>query len=286
MRIRRKNFKLINGGIFMKYPKLLVTLPFLFSMVGCGGRGSYIGTYSFQLGSNEGTHTAIHLELTNDPFTTDNPELAKFNPKRFKLDFDINGFSSKEVRNNSSSSEPSSSESVSSENVSSEEEPSEPTIDPFADFDAFQGYYYTNGEMEKTGELLHLGIDLLDIFEISPEVTELILYATVTPTEINVVIPVSLNDLYYQLYWYGYRVGSLFEAIEPVNLYEEDKSFFELALAGNKPGTHPTKDVITAIQDYQKKREEDKPAGYQTTEKLFSNYRDFHTLNMGLKKNG
>ena len=254
--------------------------------MGCSSNQGYVGTYAFQLGANEGTHTSISLTLTNEAYPTEDPTLQANNPKKFKLAFDINGLNSDTLFPSSESeptSEPSSEQTseTSSEQTSEEQDDSEI---PFGDLSMFEGYYYTLGEQEKTGELLHLGIKLLNLVDISPIITEKILYATVNNSEINVTVPVSLKDLYYQLYWYGYRVGSLIEAMEPVNLYEEDP-LFESVLAGNKPGTHPSKEAISSIAKYQKNRTATKPENYLETEMIFDTYHDFHTLNMGLKKN-
>ena len=246
--------------------------------MGCSSNQGYVGTYAFQLGANEGTHTSISLTLTNETYPTEDPALQVNNPKKFKLAFDINGINS-DTLFSSSESEPASE--PSSEQTSEEQSGSEI---PFGDLSIFEGYYYTLGEQEKTGELLHLGIKLLNLVDISPIITEKILYATVNNNEINVTVPVSLKDLYYQLYWYGYRIGSLIEAVDPVNLYEEDP-LFESVLAGNKPGTHPSKEAISSIVKYQKNRTATKPENYMETEAIFDNYHDFHTLNMGLKKN-
>lgn len=259
----------------MKFPKILIAAPLLFSLIGCGSNQGYAGKYSFQLGTNEGTHAAISITLEDNPYENADEDIKQYNPKTFKLHIDINGVV---IGGDSSNT----SENSSSEAISSEEELL--IENPFTDFSWMTGYYYTDGKQEKTGELLHLGIDILDQYTISPRLTEKIIYATVNSSEINVVIPVSFNDLFYQLYWYGYRIASLIDVIEPVNVLEENPDFAPF-FVGNDIGTHPTPEAIQAIKDYQNKRYETKPEGYDDSEEIFNNYHDFHTLNMGLKKN-
>ena len=281
----------------MKCPKLLLTVPFLFSIMGCGGNGSYAGTYSFQLGQKQGTHAAITITLMQDDFPTENPELQKYNPKRFTIDFDIGGITpggnSNESTPTSETSQTNETSQTSETSQASESSEEPGTINPpssinemLSDFTMISGYYYTNNEHVKTGEVLHLGISLLnDEYNIGPEITEKILYSTINSGELTVVIPVSFEDLFYQLYFYGYRVGSILEIIDPVNIIEEDPAM--AATVGEQNiGKHPTKEQITIIQSYQTKRQNDKPEGYRNTEEKFVNYRDFHTLSMGLKKNG
>lgn len=260
----------------MKITKIFTLLPILLAVIGCNIRGSYAGKYSFQLGTTEGTHAAIFMELEDTPYEGENSEIKALNAKKFNLTFDINGLS----LTNSSSEE---TEEATNEEVSNEEESSKEK--QIIDFKKLSGYYYTANEQTKAGEILHLGIELLDMIDIPPELTELILYATVSSSSIDILVPVSFDDLFFQLYWYGYRIASIEDVFDPTNILEENPDFIPL-FENNKPGTHPSKEAIEAIKTYQEKRSKEKPEGYQENEDMFIKYRDFHTLNMGLKKNG
>ncbi|MCQ2742666.1 MAG: hypothetical protein MJ239_05145, partial [Bacilli bacterium] len=87
---------------------------------------------------------------------------------------------------------------------------------------------------------------------------------------INVCIPVSLNDLAFQLYWYGYRIDiqNIFESEVPVEELPQDQH--------HQIGTHPNTEDIKAI------RETEIAKGLSVN--MFEEYRDYHTLTMGLRK--
>ena len=158
------------------------------------------------------------------------------------------------------------------------------------------GYYYLkdglNAEGRKETRLM-MGFDF-NFFDqdldLPPEIIEMIMYAVYTGDTVNIIVPVSIEDLLYQLYWYGYRVGGALE--NPIVYLPDENPMME----AHDIGSHPVEDDdqnrhdITKIQNYQKKREEDaaasKISGYGPLEYIYNTYHDYHTLTMGLAKNG
>ena len=287
----------------MKLKKLILLVPMLLSLSACnGGKDTVAGTYSFQLGSDNSTHTGIHLTLTDDDFGKEIEGVGE--TKKFSLEFDvaaqgvnvagffINFDDLKELLNGNTELidqyvAPVKNANDSSETTSSEEssEDQKTTI---------TGYYYVTEETVKeasgrivTENRLHLGVTVLDDYQIDDDIVEKILYATITDTAVNVVIPVSIMDFLYQLYWYGYRISSLDELFDPTDLEVESNK----VLKHHDVGTHPgqgdeTKErAIEIIQGYQRDRKET-ATNYHIAEDLFLNYRDYHTLDMGLTKDG
>ena len=279
----------------MKLKKLILLVPMLVSLAACGGsKKDFTGTYSFQLGSTDGTHTGINLTLTDEPEDVEIESGAQ--AKKFSLEFNIKGkgqsggtsffsiieeFSDviKEYTPVEIGEANETSESTSGDTSDSSEEGLPTTI---------EGYYYVkevevkeaNGKVSKENRL-SMGVEVLDGIDIGPEIVEKILYAYINDDTLNVVIPVSVTDFLYQLYWYGYRISSLDELLDPTDLKEESHGI----LKHNDIGTHPTEDDIEDIKGYQSLRK-DTASDYHIAEAFFLDYRDFHTLNMGLVKNG
>ena len=281
------------------FKKLFLLVPLLFAVASCSGPKSPAGTYSFQLGSDKGTHAGIHLLLTEDAVEVEDQEDAK----RFELTFDLGASASggifgvvthldkliEFVNNHTEADIPSSIEDL-IKRVTDGEEPSE---DPESEF-KLTGYYYiandvTNAEGRKENRLM-MGFDIpfFSGVNIPADIVEMVMYAVYTEDNINIIIPVSLEDLLFQLYWYGYRIDDL---RAPVDLHEENP-----LLKHNPIGSHPIEDDeqnihnVKDIQDYQKNRErlhdEGKLDDYGTLEFLYNSYHDYHTLTMGLAKNG
>ena len=81
----------------------------------------------------------------------------------------------------------------------------------------------------------------------------------------NIYIPVSLDDAYYQLYWYGTDIRI-------------DIANFEFDIVDVEPhplGSHPTKEEIEAMQEQFK-------ADHEGC--MFKTYRDFNQVTLGLIK--
>lgn len=252
----------------MKKVKLfpLMLLPLVLSS--CGKRG-FLGTYSFQLGRNSGTHFGVFATTTTKAYTyvdDDGQVITMPDSKLMKIrlnlggssvggildDLNINdvtiktyysigkklsgdlgnvlnfGFNIKEVLDAilpSSSEEPDPSGLVRNDDNPDEEDPA-----------------VTIPE---------------DIYDINPTQTAKFVYSTISKTTLVFNIPVSMDDLLYQLYWYGLDLNDL-----------------ESELVEHPAGTHPTTEDIKYINE---------ELHYADSHDNKS-FRDFHTLSLSLTK--
>ena len=248
----------------MKLKKLLLTLPLLFSLASCGEEPSLVGTYSFQLGASDSTHVGITFDLTDEPYES----VLVSDAKKYTLSFDIGGDVFGAL---------STAASLIEETGEDQGEDGDPVT--------ISGYY-TVGDYDSDGNrVLNLGVELLgEELTIPPSIMEKIMYATIAGDEINVVIPVSLEDLQYQLYWYGYRVSDISDIMSPVNLMEEDPAFFgALYASGNGIGTYPNDTQVGLIKTYQQERKT-KASDYREAEDIFLSFHKHHTITMGFIK--
>ena len=275
----------------MKLKKLFLLMPMLFSMTACnGGEKSYAGTYSFQLGSNTGTHAGIHLTLTDDLV----PDME--NPaKKFSIEFDVGGkaedengagagiFSSLRYMNEILAALDSTDivdadklEDYFNNLVDNKEEEGATDDKPIT----INGYYQVVKGEDRTN--LEMGITFNDYgFTIPEEIVKMVMYATISDDTVTVVIPVSIRSFLFQLYWYGYRIAGLSSLADPVYLPDENPM-----IEPHDIGTHPTAKDVKKIQEYQQWRSDNTPTGYETGEFLYINYYNYHTLSMGLIKDG
>lgn len=273
------------------FKKIFLVIPMLFSLASCSGEKSAVGTYSFQLGSNTGTHAGIHLLLTDDAVEATGRDDAK----RFTLNFDLGAGANSGIfgivthlhdiidyiDTHSVEEIPDSIDDII--DIISKKTEGEPEAST-----EVNGYYYFKQGKNALGKdetrlMLGFDIDNIPFFEgesidIPPEIVEMILYATYDNDTVNIIVPVSIEDLLFQIYWYGYRIDGL---RAPVHLHDENKYIVD-----HEVGTHPTADDVTTIQEYQKDRETKHPDDYGEFEFIYSNYHDYHTLTMGLAKDG
>ena len=282
------------------FRKLFLIVPVLFSLTACGGNNSPAGTYTFQLGSDTGTHAGISLLLTDDPVETTSSE----NAKKFQLKFDLGASMSNgifglvthlgdvltyiQAMADGKIPLPDNIDEI----INWVQEKDD-TITPSGST-TVDGYYYVatveNAEGRSENRLM-MGFEfdfLEDVTDLPPELVEMIMYAVYTGDAVNIVVPVSVEDLLFQLYWYGYRIGGL---DVPTYLPDENPMMVAHAI-----GSHPVKnsdpklDPVTQIQNYQKLREEEAAEGkrddYGALEFIYNSYHDYHTLTMGLAKNG
>lgn len=270
----------------MKLKKIILLTPMLISLAACNeGETSYAGTYSFQLGSDTGTHAGIHLKLTDEAV----PDM-EFAAKKFSIEFDVSGGKGAGILGslgniNEILKALNSDEKVDLDDLEKIYEGAKDTAsDIINDNDeepiVINGYYYTLPEEKETRLMMGISFDDFGI-NIDDNLVEKVMYATITSDVVNVVIPVSIKDFLYQLYWYGYRVAGIDSLFEPVYLPDENPFMHE-----NSIGSHPTEKDVEEIQKYQKKREEDKPDGYELGEMIYNDYFNYHTLTMGLAKDG
>ena len=246
----------------MKLKKIL-SLLFLTPLVISCNNNSMAGTYKFQMGKEKGTHFGLFLELKDNPYTA--YEDVK-DCKELELSFDAS-FATEELGS---------------------------ILDLLKNEEgkfALDGYYRLEKEKTKAGEQrMVFGLSFMYIFKtfedfykesMGDDLTEeqknninlldninliqSIVYATYMTGEVNIYVPVSIPDVYYQLYWYGYDV-QVDETSYAINLVETPK---------HEVGTEPTKEEVEQIN----KTFADTHAG-----KIYTSYRAFHDLKLTLIK--
>lgn len=246
-----------------------VLIPFIVApmLLASCQQHTYVGRYSFMMGKANDSHIGIVLELSDKDYEA-NPALGKVFKLTLDSDVGANGNAAllrKELhRDPESSSEDSSSE----ETSESSESPWE-NLFGGGDF-SISGYYTIGTEKNKEGYYaLNLGARLLDpeefkTIEIPDEIVGDIIVAEINKTSIQATIPVSVTDLIYQLYWYGWDISIDVDNI----IIKVEKSSGEQ----HAHGTHPTKEDVERIN--------------QTFpgEHLGFTFRDFDCLTMGLTK--
>lgn len=255
---------------------LLLLAPL--ALASCGANRN-LGEYSFQMGKPSGAHITTSITLRNDEAVRSDKAYGKsmtfflqanLGNKSEESDQSAESLLSDESIQSEvsadSSSEPALSSVDSSASVasSSSEEPKsfEDTLyELLAEGLTLDGYYTIVDVPDKEFDQLRIGFFLDDISEITgqtidlePEVIEMIVYSEITPKSITLKIPVSIDDVIYQLYWYGYDLFN-FTEVEP-----HDRN------------THPTKEEIDKINET-----------YPDTHDG-NLYRDFYTLSLGLSK--
>ena len=217
----------------MNIKKVGLFLGMLPLLISCNSN-PYLGEYVFQMGKSKDTHMSVSLKLTDENYDANNPDKGK----KFELSMDML------------------------------------TADVESDMSAIlneltpvTGFYKVN-EVDKIYDeaRLNIGIDLLGEYEIPEEITEKIFVASINGSAVNFYIPVSVEDLQFQLYWYGYDLN-----IE--KMLSDDDTDPLATLEGSHPvGSHPTKEDVAAINAHFA----DDHSGKQ--------FRDFHVLKLGLTK--
>ena len=131
---------------------------------------------------------------------------------------------------------------------------------------AITGYYSVNLE-EKIYEesRLNIGVNLLGSIEIPQSLTDLIFVANINSTLVNFFLPVSTQDLIFQLYWYGYD-SKVSDITDP------SKDPITSPDGAHPVGTHPTEEDIKQINTH-----------YAADHDGVS-FRDYHVLKLGLTK--
>ena len=280
----------------MKIKKFLLLFPVIGLATSCN-TNSIAGTYAFQMGKDNGTHFGIFLKLKDKHYefneSTPVSEEVKTKAKQFAFTFTI-GTNTKEG------------ESSALDFISS-------ILDTLAKekLDLINGYYYYGRTLKDEEREIKLGVetimmkelaksivkaldlpeelDLDDIIDsipdFTPEQIEKVLFTTYTTNIVTCYIPVSINDLFYQLYWYGYdlNVDENDEVvINELVIPEEEKAY-------RLPGMHPSStDVekinLTFASDHAKLQEKIDSLGFPNDLLNLSKYRDFNTVAMGLAK--
>lgn len=273
------------------------------------GNSSIAGTYAFQLGRDGGTHFGIFLYLTDNLF-------KQTSNKSFSISFDLGG-------NN-----------MSALGFDTDDPFAKNVLDEFTVNGnlALDGYYSRSGRKDKNGgEILTFGLDFKEIYEkldrayektyteelpvdeesfvnlFKEGIISQLLYASYTTETVNVYIPVSIEDAYYQLYWYGYDVKikslpSIFTddtTPNPLRTTRDgeggeggqsgeggDPTFDDFIVIEEMPwlgkhelGSHVTDKAYIDTYEQMKKDFEDTHKEY-----LVKTFRDYHALGMGLIK--
>ena len=249
----------------MKKLKLISLLVPLMALTSCG-KDPYAGTYSFQMGKEKSTHFSFVMDLTNEEFSI--PGQSESKGKRFTLSVDID---------------------TGAKDGGKDDDTASSILDIFSG-KKIPGYYSVGGPTEKDRNRLNLGLsieevaslfldevkdfipfeDITQIISIDYAMTEKIIFSEIDKKSLYLTVPVSLDDFMFQLYWYGYDFQ--FDVLN--DRYEMVKD----PEGGHEVGTHPTQEEVDEINKTY-------PDNHVESESSKINYRDFHALTLGLKKN-
>lgn len=263
----------------MKLKKIFLVSSIIPLLASCN-TSDISGMYVFQLGKDTGTHIGAFLNLKNTEYKpADGTNEEGYKNFDLAVSFQMNTGDE---------------ESEFSKEIQDFLETIKDEIDGQS---KIPGYYKRSGEVTKTGEeRIIMGVDFVSLVDKSAEyikkqlgddfdidtiktavsdlnnegVLQSLLYATYKEETMNFYIPVSVEDAYYQVYWYGYdvQVKIQLEEVIPfdINVVEVEKHSF---------GTHPTKEEIAKINETFK----------QTHEDMFiTTFRDYNSLKLGLSK--
>ena len=224
----------------MNYKKLLVLSSLFPLLASCAGN-SYHGTYSFQMGKDKDTHIAVSLDLTKERYVSPIDNLDK--GEKFSISFDMKTSDVEDVYSQI-----------------------------LKEITPLEGYYSVDKKVKvDEGNRLNIGINLLGEYEVPQTITDAIFVANITSNTVNFFLPVSLDDLRYQLYWYGYDLSG--ENIMEAIMGDEDIEDPIASVDGRHSlDIHPTKEEIAKINEHY-------PDTHGGDE-----FRDYHVLKLGLLK--
>ena len=253
--------------------KKIITLGCMIPLLASCGAKSIAGRYGFQMGREKGTHFGLFLDLYDDAYSG---QAQVQDAKKMKLSFNA---------------------SFPAGDSQETQEAIDSVLDLFKDPEtgdfSLNGYYKTGNEVNEKGEpRLVIGLDFIYIFqsglsvykeitgqEISQEAQDALeilnndgliqslLIATYAKEEVNAYIPVSMDDVYYQLYWYGYDIQ--------IVSGEENFDIELVPVTKHDFGTTPTKEDVEEIN-------KTFPAEHQGMQ--FTTYRAFNQLKLTLIK--
>ena len=259
---------------------LLLLLPL--ALCACGdGRSETV--YSFQMGKQSGAHMTASITLTEKPFIMEGVAPGS---KSLTLygQIQMGRKSSSQEQLSSAASEPLLSSEETSFELSSEaisaatSEDSAVTIPDDMDIQEYImnrimellgigvsiNGWYSIGEVGPSGRnKMKIGFDLKSVFPdieesliLGPEYIEQIVFSEYDGKTIYLAIPVSFDDVVYQLYWYGFDI----------------LDFSTEGITEHEVGTHPTAEDVAEINKVYTTKHPDRV------------YRDFYCISMGLKK--
>ncbi len=230
---------------------------------------SIAGTYGFQLGKETGTHFGVYLKMTDKAYVPSNPDEATDEQfKQFNMTVTVKTPIESEMMTD---------------------------IDRFLSYfkDGLPGYYrLTNEKNDKQEQRVKVGFDFESMlttikaayetetgesFPVADDdlndlndskLIQSLLYVTYKEDKLNFYVPVSLADVYYQLYWYGIDIKMSLDDFEIVDV------------TPHPVGSKPTKEEIAVINET---FEADHEGCFFFTEAL-NQYRCFNQVTLGLVK--
>lgn len=243
---------------------LILSLPLL--LISCGG-GASEQLYSFQMGKQSGAHMTASMTLRQEEYIADKQVLGK------KMTFFIEAkmgksssqaatlFSEDSLTSEAISSASQGTSTVSSSEASSGFDFDDLIMDMLSEGITVHGWYSIQETLKDGRQRMPIGFDIGSVFpeagktvNLGPEVIEKLIFCETDGKAVYLSIPVSLNDVFFQLYWYGMDLLNFEETTE------------------HEVNTHPTADDIAEINKTY-------PATHGGTL-----YRDFHCISLGLKK--
>lgn len=250
----------------MKYKSVVAILFTSALLLGACASNSIAGKYGFQMGKEKGTHFGLFLELTNNYVTLESEPETTNKYKECIFTFTIKDGDG------------------SSESITNLLNSIQGLLGQDGDEVSFPAYYYKGNKVPKTDQTeLKIGVDFNKIKEfvddtdtsivfpvLEPETIEKVIYTTYGGGIITMNIPVSEQDIIFQLYWYG------------IDMYVDDEGIhINEDITAHEPGTHPSMSEVEEINKI-----------YGDTHKELgdligvdlSSYRDYYTLAMGLIK--
>ena len=269
--------------LFKKLALFFASVPLL---VSCAN-GSIAGTYGFQLGKDTGTHFGMFLALSDEAFVPEQGDETQYEEGLKKFDFTISV--------NMGDDEGDAGTASVIDNI----------LDYFRDDDGnavIPGYYKLTDETNPKGERrIKLGISFNYIAEKiakaakeegdtdintddlnmlnNAAIIQNLLCATYKDETVNIYVPVSLEDLYYQLYWYGTDLHI------SIDLDAEDISdlikITIVEVTKHDFGTLPTKDEVAAINQTYKQDHSNCTLPFVD---VYNEFRLFHQIKLGLSK--
>ena len=254
---------------------MIAVASFAMALTSCGTSG-YYNTYQFQMGKQNGSHIGIYMDLTKDLIPIKFEEETK-NMEKFRLSLSIpsTGSSSSEDEGETSligglltyfaDGLEGGYEIKYSEELENQELTLVPVLDVQGLIDQITGGSSEEGSSSSEPSSSH------EDFYVPSDVVKDIMIATYSKDSISITIPVSLTDLMYQLYWYG------FDIFNP-----------EAELEVHKHGSHPTAEDVAKINETFNSEsliphvDLDALVKYKAFKTV--NYRDFNQMTMTLKK--
>ncbi len=204
----------------MKKVKFLPFLLMPLLLASCQSN-SFVGEYTFQMGKNSGTHFSVGMNLNKNEVTNDGEVVGK----EIKISLSAK---------------------LADATKDDEDNPLYFLYDILAEGINIDGYYNIGNKMAQDNYKLNIGFTLSTIeeifgetFVIAPDKIEKIIYSEVNSKAITLFVPVSLDDLLFQLYWYGLDIH-----------YEGEGEDSELVFGDSvehEANTHPTQEDVSEI---------------------------------------